>query len=191
MALADFRVDGEAEPAVDPLVAVESQSVLAFDESLARTGWAHVESWARSAPVVFRVGMIETSPDSKASFADSLARAGAIRREARSVIELHEPTLVVYEMPAARQRQTRKREAAALTAAAVAWAAEDCGRPVRMLSAQKVKRRLTGNAEATKKQVREALYTLLPKLEETDLDYHNDDTYDAIALGVAAVCGVR
>lgn len=161
--------------------------MLAFDQSLASTGWASVVSDAVAQTLtVEQVGMTPTSPGDVTGFEDSFQRGVVLYHEMSSIMWQYQPDLVIHEMPVARVQQTRNREAPFVSAMAVRCAAELAKRPVRMVSAQKVKKRLTGSAKADKQQVRAALLDTpnVLGLDRERLNFWNSDVFDAIALAV-------
>lgn len=161
--------------------------VLAFDQSLARTGWALVDLAGNEAHVL-QVGMSPTEPGDETGFEDSFVRGTQLFDEVRDTIKRFEQvSWVVHEMPSARMSpQTRNREAPFVAATAVRCAVSVEGKPCYMLNAQKVKKRLAGNPSADKKDVREALLSMseVKGLDRGNLDYWNDDVFDAVALAV-------
>lgn len=99
------------------------------------------------------------------------------------------PTIVVHEMPPAGGRMSRP-ESSLLAALAVRhgwWRyrafSSQPAEVARMEAAQRAKKRWTGNGNATKAQVKNAVLGLLPA-SVADLRPLNQDVADAIAIGM-------
>jgi Holliday junction resolvasome RuvABC endonuclease subunit len=161
--------------------------LLAFDQSLARTGWALLDADASKQTLkVCEVGMLPTEPGDVTGFEDSFRRGVELYRSSAALIWQHEPDIIVHEMPAVRRERSRNQEAPFVSAMAIRCAAAATKAEVVMVNAQHVKKRLTGNAKADKKDVREALIGS-PSVEgiaRSELDYWNSDVFDAMALAV-------
>lgn len=161
--------------------------ILAFDQSLARTGWALADANAQTQALkVCEVGMLPTEPGDVTGFEDSFSRGVELYRNSSALIQQHEPSIVVHEMPAVRRERSRNQEAPFVSAMAVRCAASLTRTDIAMVNAQHVKKRLTGNAKADKKDVRAFLIDspLVEGVTRTELDYWNTDVFDAMALAV-------
>jgi Holliday junction resolvasome RuvABC endonuclease subunit len=161
--------------------------VLAFDQSLARTGWALLDASTTGQTMkVLKVGMLPTEPGDVTGFEDSFQRGVALYEMASSLISEHVPSVVVHEMPAVQRGQSRNREAPFVSAMAIRCACYTTRSKVVMLNAQHVRKRLVGSAKAEKKDVRESLigFQILEGVTRSELDYWNSDVFDAMALAV-------
>jgi Holliday junction resolvasome RuvABC endonuclease subunit len=161
--------------------------ILAFDQSLARTGWALLTAdVSTQALKVSEVGMLPTEPGDTTGFEDSFTRGVALYASCSLLIEKHAPSIVVHEMPAVRRERSRNQEAPFVSAMSVRCAASKTNTGVVMLNAQQVKKRLTGNAKADKKDVRLFLMDspLIEGVTQSELKFWNSDVFDAMALAV-------
>ena len=179
----------EAEAPLLPHSSHRGQEVLAIDQSIASTGWAIVMG-ASEDPVwrVVRTGMVQTRPTKARGFSDTYARTAVAYEGILDVLLKHEPAWVVHEMPPVGYGM-RRPDSSLLMAQVVRCAVLAMEDPlvVRMLSANRVKARLTGDANAEKPQVREAVNALIPTLPDGQVKPLNHDVYDAIALGIVAI----
>jgi Holliday junction resolvasome RuvABC endonuclease subunit len=181
MDLSKFRVDEESNLAIieaEPGVLFDG-TILAFDQSLAATGWAHLQ--CRNGEIAVReVGMLPTSPSDR-GHEGSLRRAVLIHQQALALIAGVHPDRIAHEAPAVGGRMARP-EASLVAATAIRIAASMYAIPVFMYGAQKVKKRLTGNGNAQKKELRGPLDRMFPIIVE--MKPRNDNTYDAVGVGV-------
>lgn len=95
-------------------------------------------------------------------------------------IGLYSPELVIHELPGASNRLARP-ESSLLAALALRTVCNELGLPVKAISANVAKRVFTGNGNAQKRHVREALYGFFPHFAQAKLNEH---LCDAISLGV-------
>lgn len=182
--LAQFRGDASPKKKVEWTIEVVQPifagRILALDQSIANTGWAVIEQGGR----VSAQGNLKTEPTTTAksrSHEDLLQRASILFNEFVLLMQEVAPDLVVHEMPPAGGRMRGGGESSLVTANAVRNAATALAIPVRMESAQRAKKRWTGNGNAEKKMVKEALLRLEPSL--ADRKPMNEAIYDAIAVG--------
>lgn len=190
--LGQFRVDGDPPPPPAPPEPFTHMHVswqgrlLAFDQALATTGWANLAASASTGLAVLATGMIETEPTGAKGYEDSFSRGEAIFGDVLDLIRRVEPALIVCEMPVAMGKKFKGNLEAGLVACmAVRCAVKFAGLPIRMLNRQAVSKKLTGNGNADKRSVRDAVKRQFPALPKGMR--LNEHTYDAMALGVAAV----
>ena len=161
--------------------------VLAFDASMANTGWALVRfSPSSYIPRISLTGTIRTGRDdgSNDSIKGSLERGDLIYREACTVFEaIHiDDLFVVHELPAMQTmvKQVRKAEGGPISAMAVRAAALAHGYEPLTVHGTTMKRLVTGDGKATKQQVGEAVVELFRFLTKS-----NEHIRDALGLAVA------
>lgn len=179
--LAQFRQDKavpkrEAEEAIGPVQPRFPGRILAFDQSLANTGWALIERTGG----VSATGNLKTDPTESKGHEDTLQRGSILYGRYRSLIESLGPDLVVHEMPPVGGRMMRP-ESSLVSANALRNACLGLSVPVEMYGAQKAKKRWTGNGNAKKNEVKEALRRLDPTLASRKP--MNEAIFDAIAIG--------
>jgi len=182
---AGAEVESEAEKALpDPVRPVSNgRRILSFDQSLSNTGWAYIEQGR-----VVETGNIRTEKEDK-GHEDNLNRGVAVYIEVEGLFERFEmgrDTLVVHETPPVGGRMMRP-EASLVAATAIRIAAYRRWVPVAMVGAQRAKKRWTGNGNAKKGAVKEAVLRLHPYLK--DLAPMNEAVIDAIAIGLLAAEG--
>lgn len=187
MSLADFADPGHTPARVAKLVEVPTLTqrplnVLAFDQTIAKTGWAYVIFIAGS-PILKATGTIVQEATGIKGYEDYLVRAMTLRREINAVYQrVATATLlnldVVHEAPPMGGGKLNKPESS-LTAAVVVRLTCPGATSVHARHARKV---LTGNVNADKKQVREALFRYWPSFAE--IKPMNYDISDAIALAI-------
>jgi hypothetical protein len=172
----------------DPFDPDPNTMVLAFDQSLANTGWALIQP---TYPFVVEAGMIRTKapvPGYEGDF-----RRGVEIEKAASILIFDLLVLclddgmklvVAHEMPPVGAVEGMGR-ASLLAGMAIRCSAAIADTPVVMVGAQRAKTRFTGDRDATKQQMRSAVIDFWPHLEGTKP--FNEHTRDAIALGVVAI----
>jgi Holliday junction resolvasome RuvABC endonuclease subunit len=183
--LSQFRVDAESppEPRLTPVVFKgEELLLLAFDQSLANTGWALMEIEGTKA-VIRQTGMIKTVKEAK-GHEDNLTRATEIFVAAKSLMGDLRPDNVSHETPPVGGGMKRP-EASLLASNSIRNAAEVYRIPITMVSAQRAKHRLTGNHNAEKSEVRTALQGIIENI--TSFKPMNENVYDAVAVGLVAM----
>lgn len=180
-ALGDFR------KADIPLQRTEStlpkfrpnQWVLAFDQSLASTGWAVVSTDGDGNPYVEKTGMILTSQTEVGGYEDTFARVATIETEMMLVVTEFAAGSVVHEMPATFGKRTDASLASALTLRSVCRRASV---PCVGYQAQRVKKAVTGKANATKAEVKSSIKSLVPNVVK--VKPNNEHTNDAISVAL-------
>lgn len=155
------------------------RTVLAFDQSLSATGWAVL---TETGPV--RAGVIRTDPQKGNE--GTLSRAVEIAREAEWLMRQYHGAgaTIVHEAPPATYRGMHRGEASLVAATAIRIAADRGSRRLVMISAQAAKRRMTGDANAPKARVKEAVTEMFGDL---GLKPWNEHVRDAVILGVLAM----
>lgn len=175
-ALSDFKAEADSE--IGPVWHTTTDTILAFDQSLANTGWALI-----SGGKVTETGNIKTVKEDK-GHEDNLKRALIVFNRVNSLIFKTVPDRIVHETPPVGSRMVRP-ESSLITALSIRVAAQLEDVPVTMVGAQKAKKRWTGSARAEKSEVKEALLSLHPYL--ATLKPMNQGVSDAIAIGLLAM----
>lgn len=168
-------------------------TVLAFDQSLANTGWSVVRFSPTAKPRVLIYGTINTEGiEGLAGWHDSLARGEILLREMAAVMTIARSSWTidafVHEMPAMMGRvQTKKQEGPAISAMCMRAAARMHQRaefrsiPIVMMEIHRTKKWLTGDANAEKPAVRAGVFQVVREFRT------NEHVADSIALAIAAV----
>lgn len=159
--------------------------ILGIDQSLSQTGWAMLVDGA-----VVDTGMIKTEQiEDKKGIEENYSRATGLFVDLVDLIFHHEPEVVVHELPAIGMKMMRT-DASLIAGMAVRCAVQVHQKSqVLMLGAQRVKKRMTGNANADKSEVRDAILRMMPNLKEECHDRKsplNNNVYDAIGLAIVA-----
>ncbi len=152
--------------------------VLGIDPGLNITGYAVVAfSAGASEPAIVEAGAIRT--DAKAPMSQRIAR---IHAELVELLGEFRPDLLAIEQLYAHYKHPRTAILMAHARGVVLLAAEQASVAVRSLAATKVKKSLTGNGHASKRQVQRTIQTVckLKSLPEPP------DVADAIAVALCA-----
>lgn len=171
-----FRVDGEASTRIVKQQPVDAP-VLAFDQSLANCGWVLLAA----KPSLVAWGTIKTEP--AGGMIGNIERGTELAAQVRQVFAAYgyEIASVVLETPPI-LGISRRGESSLLAAQVIHTEATRGGYSVSFVGAQRVKKRLTGNARASKREVKQAVagWGLSPaKL--------NEHVSDAVGLGLVAM----
>lgn len=169
----------EVEETIDEIVPFDDLLViLAFDQSLANTGFALVFG-----KKVILTGNLK-SKESLSGHEASLDRAVILYDEVHSLLERHKPDLVVYETPPVGGGRMIRPESSLMAATVLRVASAKLSLPTKMVGAQTAKKRLVGNGNAKKPEVREAIKKLDPNVML--IKPMNEGIFDAIALAWVA-----
>jgi Holliday junction resolvasome RuvABC endonuclease subunit len=158
--------------------------VLAFDQTLGATGYAVLDV-VEGIIAVREVGMVPTNAGQFTGHEGNLVMALQIRHGVKRLLEIHQPVLVGHEMPPVGGGRLMRPDSSLMAAEAIRISADDMAIPVAMKAPQSIKRRLTGNGTADKKEVRVALDRMFPTLAQ--MKPRNDNTYDAVGVGVLTI----
>jgi crossover junction endodeoxyribonuclease RuvC len=150
--------------------------ILGIDPGLNITGYAAVDFGARE-PAIVEAGTVRT--DDKAPLADRVARLHADLAELLSELE---PDQVAVEELYAHYKHPRTAILMAHARGIVLLAARQAGVGVRHFAATRIKKALTGNGHASKRQVQRAVQSVcsLKELPEPP------DVADALAIALCA-----
>ena len=159
-----------------PMAASGTYRILGVDPGLNVTGYALVEFGVGDGRIV-EAGTIRTDAGANAP-----ARVAQIHADLAQVIAELEPDLVAIEKLYAHYKHPRTAILMAHARGIVLLAAEQAGVGVRNLAATEVKKALTGNGHASKRQVQRAVQACcgLADLPEPP------DVADAIAIALCA-----
>ena len=150
--------------------------ILGVDPGLNVTGYGVVD-FARGEPAIVEAGTIQT--DEKADVAGRIAQ---IHADLAEILAEHRPDAVAVEKLYAHYRHPRTAILMAHARGAILLACSQAGLGVRDLPATKVKKSLTGNGHASKRQVQLAVQTAC-KLDQPPSP---PDVADALALALCA-----
>jgi Holliday junction resolvasome RuvABC endonuclease subunit len=155
--------------------------ILVVDQSLAATGWALMADMA-----VIDTGMCKTEGEGK-GHEDTLRRGRELWYQFRDILFSHPPIdMVVHELPPIGSAMMRP-ESSLVAAMSLRLAIESVQEeiiPVKMIGAQAVKKRLTGQGGASKRQVSQVVRRICP--EVIGMKPMNYNVTDAIGLGLVA-----
>ena len=169
-ALGDFAGAAPEPPAQRALITAESTyrpaSVLAFDQSLGNCGYVHVQTLAGL--TVVECGVLKANPalnlrsnvDMLTAHDHLVTQIIHVVRNLNITADLLERMEWVHEMPPHMGKVAGNGASSLLAAAAVRFAARAVGAPITVISAQTVKKALTGSAKAEKPKVRAAIDAL-------------------------------
>lgn len=181
MSLADFerfRDDPKPKPLVQVLAHLAGP-VLAFDQSLAHTGWAIVDAQG----VVAVTGML-TTPSAGGPIGN-VERAVEIAAQVEDLLaeRASEYQAIVMETPPAGYGMKRP-ESSLLAAAAIHTAADRRGLMVEYVGAQRAKRVMTGKPNASKAEMKAAVCA---RTNLADCKPCNEHVSDAVGLALVAM----
>lgn len=165
----------------EPFTPVIPGPVLAFDQSISNTGWALMVA---EYPFVLARGNLRTSPGEVVGYEGTLQRAVELEEEIDHLVWTQKVPglLIAHEAPAVAGFRT---DSSLLMSLAIRIVARRAKLPVHMVYAQHAKRRMTGNANAEKPEVRSALEEMWPHLVGTRP--WNNDVRDAVLVGLTAL----
>jgi Holliday junction resolvasome RuvABC endonuclease subunit len=155
-------------------------TLLAVDQSLAATGWALMCDMA-----VMQTGMCKTEGEGR-GHEDNLRRGRELWYQFREILFVHPIHMVVHELPPIGSAMMRP-ESSLVAAMSLRLAVESVQEeiiPVKMIGAQAVKKRLTGQGGASKRQVSQVVRRICP--EVVGMKPLNYNVTDAIGLGLVA-----
>lgn len=164
--------------------------ILAFDQAIANTGWVVLQHKPRTVTEILAAGTIKTvTLDNRVSWDDTLERSTRLMQEALDLMWFHAPNLVLHEMPPVGQGPFMRASWSSIVAAtAVRCAAHQAKLPIDQVSAQTVKKSLTGNGNAKKQEVRKVIDGLVESgALFIDPEYKirlNEHIVDAIGLAL-------
>ena len=150
--------------------------ILGIDPGLNVTGYGVVD-FTRGGPAIVEAGTIQT--DSKADVAGRIAQ---IHADLAEILAEHKPDTVAVEKLYAHYRHPRTAILMAHARGAILLACSQAGLGVRDLPATKVKKSLTGNGHASKRQVQKAVQAAC----NLDRPPEPPDVADALALALCA-----
>lgn len=175
-ALQDFRASGSN---IKPSSIEGDQRVLAFDQSLANTGYALIVGGR-----VIETGNLRTE-SSETGNESNFIRAIQVFAHVNQLTYRMAPDLIVHEAPPVGGGRIRNPEASLLSAFAIRLSAHLDDVPVRMETPQAAKKRWTGNARAKKSELKKSLLELHPYLAK--IKPMNQAISDAIAVGLLSM----
>jgi Holliday junction resolvasome RuvABC endonuclease subunit len=187
--------DPDLEPVTEPMVSlpipnlfIGNKKVIAFDQAIANTGWVIMYHQAGISSEILDAGTIKTvASEDRTSWDDTLYRATQVMTGVLELLWKHSPDLVLHEMPPVGSGPFMRGTYSSVCAAvAVRCATLQAALPVDQVSAQEAKKVLTGNGNAKKKEVRQAVNKII---EEGGLFVNpeakirlNEHIVDSIAL---------
>lgn len=192
MDLSEFAVGAPKTPKKkvwewEPIEPASIGRILGVDQSIAHSGWAVVEFRPLGIIVLTETGVFDTTPIST-GHEDTLRRGDSLFRYFAKLIDRTRPHLVVHEYPpmgGGRGVSKHMRPDASLVSAmALRAAASNLMEPVRIIPAQTMKKRLTGNGNADKPMVKAAIEEHFPFV--CDRKPNNEHTRDAFGLAIVA-----
>ena len=172
-------------PPVITAVAYEKRRMICFDQAMANTGWVVIETDPAMGMSILMMHTIHTTPrPDKLGWEDTLDRAAEVFSTVYKIMSEWQPSLVVHELPPiGNGPYMRRTDSSIVAATAVRCASSSWGIPVQMVSAQTAKKFFTGDRNAKKKLVQEALKERYGPLLKDPAFQLNEHTYDALALG--------
>jgi Holliday junction resolvasome RuvABC endonuclease subunit len=153
--------------------------VLAFDQTLTNCAWVLALVDSTGLYPTNQVSMKIEKPGPPRGMTNMLVpllQAEAVRQRALEVLSVWRPDLVLVERPPVR-RPGMERESSLLSCGAIVSAAMSVNVPVRDVSAQDAKRRLTGFANATKPLVRQEFLKRWPGYDKIMTNEHLRDAW--------------
>ncbi len=162
--------------------------ILSFDQALTNTGWAYMQA---EFPYVTSRGVLHSVAGESSGVEDDLLRAVALEEEIDNLVwtmrhQADESRLLIaYEAPPISGSTPGGGRSSLLVALTVLLVAKRAKLPAYMVQAQHAKKRLTGNGNADKPEVRVALEEMWPHLKAME-GYWNNDVRDAVLVGLMA-----
>jgi Holliday junction resolvasome RuvABC endonuclease subunit len=181
-ALSGLSTSDKAMPGIAPLAPRFEGKIACFDQTLSKTGAALLVCRA-SKLVPMRSMMFKPTTEEEGNEANFF-KGVELHNAYRIWLVSHEVALVAHESPPVGGGKLMRPESSLMAALALRIACDGLGLPVVMVRPQDVKKRLTGNAKAEKKDVKLAIEQFIP--EVSDLRPWNQDVSDAIGVGIVA-----
>ena len=156
--------------------------IACFDQTLSKSGFGLVQVTADHKLVPLRTEMFKpttTEDGHEGNFDQALQLFFAFQ----VLLARLNPDLVAHEAPPIGGKFNRP-ESSLMAAQSLRIACKLAGIPVVMIYPREVKKRLTGDAKAQKKDVKLAIERFIP--EVADLKPWNQDVSDAIGVGIVA-----
>ena len=163
--------------------------IVAFDQALANTGFVIFEIDIVDGLKIHAMDVIHTvSTGGRKSWEDNLYRSTEIFERVSLLLQDWRPALVLHETPPVGQSSKMHRtDSSVVAATAIQCACRLRKCPTGMVAAQKVKKHLTGDAQATKRQVREALELRFAVQLDNKSFRKNEHTFDSLGIGVTYI----
>ena len=155
----------------------QAYRILGIDPGLNITGYGVVDFSAAGEPGIVEAGVLKTDP--RADVADRVTQIHAGLAE---IIDELAPDLVAIEQLYAHYKHPRTAISMAHVRGVVLLAARQAGLAVRHLAATKIKKSLTGNGHASKRQVQRAIQSFC-RLDDLP---QPSDVADALAIALCA-----
>jgi Holliday junction resolvasome RuvABC endonuclease subunit len=161
-------------------------TIISFDQSLANTGYVVLKPDEMDGVQIKAMGLFQThaSPDMM-QWESDFHRSIQLFTFVTELIGEHLPTLILHETPpvghAARMFRT---ESSIVTATVIRNVAALTSIPTQMVSANRVKAYLTGNRNAKKKEVADALKKRFEIQLKTPGFRLNEHTFDALGVAI-------
>lgn len=176
-ALSDFRAEAPVLPTF------REGWVLGVDQTIASTGWAFVQFYKddekKHRVHVIETGMVKTEPTALKGYYDTFARLDTIFDAYRELVTRFYEYDIAHEMPAVFGNRT---DSSIIAATALRCAARSSGLTYTMYGAQRVKKIVTGKANASKAEVKSGVKSLAPNV--VNCKPANEHTYDAVAIAI-------
>lgn len=188
MSLSDFRISGTA-PVLTDEVAFEGEpvfqhgSVIAFDQSIANTGWVYLVSDHKGVTVIGCGSLAVPPAGYPKGHEGTLLRADHLGFLVDDVFRSRmAPEMVVHETPPIATGKMSRPESSLVAAAVIRQVAQRHDYKISMVSNQHSKKVLVGNGNADKKQWHKAL----DRLPWSHLGQKptNEGQRDALCLGL-------
>lgn len=185
-------IEAMVDDAMSGLDATSSEgTILTFDQSLANTGYVVLDYCLAVGISILEMDVIHTyTVNNNTSWTDTLQRGTQLAPHVSSLIIKYHPRLILHEMPPVAKGPFIHRSDSSIVTAEAIWVVADMAEiPVVMVSAQKAKKHLTGNAKASKQEVRAALEARYEEKLRMPGFRRNEHTFDALALAVTYLEG--
>ncbi len=160
-------------------------TIVSFDQSIANTGYVVLRPDDIDGIEIITMGVFNTtaSPDMM-QWENTLHRSTQLFAFVVDLLREHNPTLVLHETPPVGHSRMFNTESSIVTATVVRNVAATLAMPVQMVSANRVKKHLTGNRNAKKKEVRQALEKRFEVQLKTPGLRKNEHTFDALGIAI-------
>lgn len=159
--------------------------ILSFDQAIANTGYVVLEPDELEGVRITYMGLLQTTSMPGHKWEDALQRGTQLFAAVVELLREHQPTLVLHETPpVAGGSGMYNTESSIVAASMIRAAAALLETPTDMISNNRVKAYLTGNRNAKKKEVRDALKKRFETQLKTPGFRLNEHTYDALGIAI-------
>jgi|HubBroStandDraft_6_1064221.scaffolds.fasta_scaffold717569_1 Holliday junction resolvasome RuvABC endonuclease subunit len=176
---------------LDSMAFSSEGTIMSFDQSLANTGYVVLDYCLAVGVSVLEMNVIHTyTVNDNTSWTDTLQRPTQLVPPISALIGKYHPRIILHEMPPVGKGPFVHRSDSSIVTAAAIWILADMAEiPVQMVAANRMKKHITGNAKASKAEVRAALEARFDDKIRMPGFRRNEHTFDALGIAITYLEG--